>query len=534
MRRTRRKACGRIALACGLLSPAVLVSGTADAAQSVAAVAPMHITAETFNYDRFGAVSIYHGRGRPHEAVLLLSGDGGWDSTLETLAQHLADRGVLVAGIDWPHYRTALQNAGEACVSPASDLENLSHYLQAKLAVKSYLEPILVGYQSGATLAYATLVEAPEGLFKGALSIGFSPDLDLKKALCDTPAMTSRMRLDAGGNAEGVTVSAATQLPGRWTVLLGADQSAAGAAAAAAVRSFVSAVRGAVLVELPQAGADHPIASWMPSVDAAVARLATVQADIKPAALPATLSDLPLVVVPARGGNGSPWFGVFLTGDGGWVGLDKGVSMELAKHDIPIIGWDSLKYFWKRRTPEGAAHDLDRVLRYYAKTWGRAHVLLIGYSQGADTMPFMFNRLPADTHKMVGYTTLLGISDNALWEFHVATWLGKPPKGIPTAPELDRWSGSPYLCIYGESDADAACAEETGHDGTALKLSGGHHFGGGYDKIADAILSRLPPLTPSGVALPTAGGAPAATAAPTAAAAPAAAGSVAAGASATF
>ena len=105
-------------------------------------------------------------------------------------------------------------------------------------------------------------------------------------------------------------------------------------------------------------------------------------------------------------------------------------------------------------------------------------------------MPFMFNRLPADTHNMVGYTTLprhqrqrtLGIPCGDLAR-------QAAERDSHRAPELERWKGSPYLCIYGESDADAACEQETGHDGTALKLSGGHHFGGGYDKIAEEILS---------------------------------------------
>jgi len=475
----------------------LLAPAAAWSSPSFAAVAPARNLAEVFNYDRFGAVSIYRGRGRPHDVVLLVSGDGGWDAAMTGLAQSLAAQGNLVAGIDFNHYRESLQGATEACVSPDSDLENLSHYLQSKLAVKQYLEPILVGAGAGATLVYATLVDAPEGLFKGAVSIGFSPDLALRKPLCDNPAITIQMRLDSSGAPQGMTFSAAKQIPGKWLVLQDeADRSGA----AAAVRDFVSAVPGAMRMNLSGSGA----AAIDAAADAAVARVAATHGDSKPASLPTALADLPLIVVPARGGAGDgtgagtgaglgQWFGVFLTGDGGWVGLDKGVSLELAKHDIPIVGWDSLKYFWKRRTPDGAAHDLDRVLKYYAHAWRRSHVLLIGYSQGADTMPFMVNRLPAATHALVGFTTLLGISDNALWEFHLATWLGKPPKGIPTQPELERWSGAPYLCIYGESDADAACAEETGHDGTALKMSGGHHFGGGYDKIADEILSRLPP-----------------------------------------
>ena len=217
--------------------------------------------------------------------------------------------------------------------------------------------------------------------------------------------------------------------------------------------------------------------------------MSTVQA--APPGLPAPVADLPLTLVPAAPEDSSPWFGIFLSGDGGWVGLDRGVSRELAKHHIPIVGWDSLKYFWSPRTPQGAAQDLDRVVRHYAQEWNKTRVLLIGYSQGADTLPFMVNRLPETTHDMVGLTALLGISDNALFEFHVANWVGTPGGGLATAPELQRWSGAPYLCLYGEHDADSACADLTGKEGIAVKMSGGHHFGGSYADIAAQILKQM-------------------------------------------
>jgi type IV secretory pathway VirJ component len=240
--------------------------------------------------------------------------------------------------------------------------------------------------------------------------------------------------------------------------------------------------------------------NWVPQFEAAYDRLTTSVPQPIATALAAPVADLPLIVVPAAAGGPGEWFAILLTGDGGWVGLDKGVSKELARHNIPTVGWDSLKYFWSPRTPEGASKDLDRVLRHYSRAWGRPHALLIGYSQGADTMPFMVNRLPAGTRQMVGLTTLLGISDNAVFEFHVANWLGEPAKGLPTAPELERWSGSPYLCLYGQDDADSACRQLTGHDGSALVMPGGHHFGGGYVEIAQQILNRLPASPGSGSA----------------------------------
>jgi type IV secretory pathway VirJ component len=93
---------------------------------------------------------------------------------------------------------------------------------------------------------------------------------------------------------------------------------------------------------------------------------------------------------------------------------------------------------------------------------------------------------------MVDLTALLGISNSALFEFHLSNWIGDPGGGLPTRPELARWSGSPYVCIYGEEDGESVCAQIPGKSGTAVKLPGGHHFGGSYAEIATEILDHLP------------------------------------------
>ncbi len=447
--------------------------------------------AETFNQGRFGPVTLYRADGEPRDVVLFLSGDGGWNLGVISMAQRLTAKGAVVAGIDIRHYLAQLEKSRDKCVSPAADFENLNRYLQSKLGFKRYLQPTLVGYSSGATLVYATLAEAPDGLFKGALSIGFCPDLDLKKPLCKGEGIDATPRRDDKGVLKGVDFLPAKKFSGRWISLQGEQDQVC---PAAATQKFIAAVPGAEVVMLPKVGHGYSVEkNWVPQYEAAYQRI-TAEPPQAAAALPAPVADLPLTVVPAAAGTSSPWFGIFLSGDGGWVGLDRGVSAELAKHDIPIVGWDSLKYFWSPRTPQGAAHDLDRVVRHYSRAWGKSHVLLIGYSQGADTMPFMVNRLPAQSHDMVGFTTLLGISDNALFEFHVGNWLGNPGGGIATAPELKRWSGAPYLCLYGEDDPDSVCAEVTGKEGIAVKMPGGHHFGGGYADIAAEILNRLPKL----------------------------------------
>jgi type IV secretory pathway VirJ component len=456
-----------VAAICGLLACA---PGIATAGPS-----------ESFAFGRFGAVSVYGAQPEPRDVVLFVSGDGGWNLGVVAMAERLAAKDTVVAGIDIRHYLAELEKSTEKCISPSVDFENLSRYLQSKLGLKQYLQPTLVGYASGAALVYATLAESPDGLFKGALSIGFCPDLDLNKPLCAASGIETP-RLASKGVPPGVNLLPAKKLPGKWIALQGQlDQ----VCAAPAAQEFVAKVPGSEIVVLPKVGHGE--------FDAAYQRIVTMPAAAA-AVLPAPVADLPLTVVPAAARHDSPWFGIFLTGDGGWVGLDRGVSQALARQGIPMVGWDSLKYFWSPRTPQGAALDLDRVLRHYASEWHKSHILLVGYSQGADTLPFMVNRLPPATRAMVGYTALLGLSDRASFEFHVGNWLGNSTVGIPTAPEMKNWNGSQYLCLYGEEDKDAACDELTGKEGIAVKMPGGHHFGGSYAAMAAQILSRLPKL----------------------------------------
>ena len=43
---------------------------------------------------------------------------------------------------------------------------------------------------------------------------------------------------------------------------------------------------------------------------------------------------------------------LLITGDGGWAQLDKEVSAALEARGVPVVGLNSLKYFWGERTKE--------------------------------------------------------------------------------------------------------------------------------------------------------------------------------------
>ena len=246
---------------------------------------------------------------------------------------------------------------------------------------------------------------------------------------------------------------------------------------------------GAAVVALPDADLDSS-SRWMPPLLAAFDVLAQRTArDTAPRA-PVALGNLPVVELTARAGAPpTDLLAIILSGDGGWAGLDKEVAQALAEHGIPVAGLDSLRYFWSARTPQGLAGDLDRMIRYYIAHFGKQRVLLIGYSQGADVLPFAVNHLAASTRAHIALGVLMGMSEHAVFEFHVSNWISNDNSGPATLPEVTRIAGIPILCIYGEGDNDSLCPKLDGSKVRIVKLPGGHHFNGDYAGLAREILA---------------------------------------------
>jgi Type IV secretory pathway, VirJ component len=200
------------------------------------------------------------------------------------------------------------------------------------------------------------------------------------------------------------------------------------------------------------------------------------------------VSDLPLTEVPATGT--SQQLALFLTGDGGWAGLDKGVSARFAERGIATIGFDSRSYFWRKRTPEQAARDIERVLRHYLSAWNKTQAMLVGYSFGGEVLPFIVNRLPQDLRNRIVTVTLLGPEPGTSFEVHLMDWLpGVGAGGMPVQPEIQALGNIPVLCIYGEGEAGALCPQLPSTLATVQRIGGGHHFGRDYTALADRILA---------------------------------------------
>jgi type IV secretory pathway VirJ component len=512
----RSAAASRVAavvLVATVLAATLLAGRAAQAAAAApkkpAAPAPSAgATPEHQTYGRFGQVSIYRHGASPTGVVVLLSDEAGWNAEAEELARGLEAQGALVIGLDVPFYERRSEQLTEDCSYPAGDFEMLSKLVQKKLELPAYTPPVVAGFGTGATLAYGALAQAPSGTFAGAVSLGFCPELAASHPLCTGRGLSSKA-LPAGA---GYQLQPVASLDQPW--LLAPAPAAQTRCGGAAAEAFAGKIKRAAVIEPPKGNAKHQAAADLRAASGLKQAYLRVLNDADLSRVPETpvrkaLADLPLLELPVPGSTGDT-MAVIVSGDGGWAGLDRDVAKILADRGVPVVGLNSLQYFWKPRTPEGAAADLARILRTYLPAWNRKDALLIGYSLGAEVLPFMTNRLPPDQLAKVRMLALLGPTRTTSFEFRLSEWLGHGGgENRPVMPETVKLKGKPMVCIAGAGERATSLCSIFSALGPTVEMPGAHYLGSNPRAVTLAILRQL---AKSGPAQPLP--APAAAAAP--------------------
>lgn len=451
-----------------------------------------HAAESSLEFGRFGEVALYQSVSQPSQVVLFVSGDGGWNLGVVDMARELSGLDALVVGININRYFKSLRNSKDACSYPAADFEALSKYIQKKLNFPHYKVPVLLGYSSGATLVYAILAQAPPNTFSGAISMGFCPDLSLNKPLCKGYGLEWKL----GPKGKGFYFLPFNRHPLSWIALQGTiDQ----VCDPSSTESYVKQVMGGNIVMLPKVGHGFSVTrNWLPKFKDAFLNLTSrYNSATIPTSSLSSLNDLPLVEV-VRKGTDSGTLAVIISGDGGWAGIDRDIAGALSLKGLDVVGLNSLQYFWTHRTPEEASGDLDRVLRHYLTQWKKEHVILIGYSLGADVLPFMVSRLSQPMLERISLIVLMGLDEKVDFEFHLTNWLldSSDANMLPVFPEVKKLKGKRLLCLRGSEENNSLCRRLDSTLAKLIVLQGGHHFGGDYEAISDIILKELGAMHP--------------------------------------
>ncbi|HRI60429.1 MAG TPA: AcvB/VirJ family lysyl-phosphatidylglycerol hydrolase, partial [Saprospiraceae bacterium] len=180
----------------------------------------------------------------------------------------------------------------------------------------------------------------------------------------------------------------------------------------------------------------------------------------------------------------------FISGDGGWTGFDQQICDQLAAKHLPVVGLNSQSYFWKKKTPEQTVADLAPVIRQYLAAWGKSKLMLVGYSFGANVVPFIQNRLPDDLRGKVQSVVLLSPETKGDFEIHVAGMLGKGGGPYNVVAEVRSLQQTAVLCVCGdEEDNDVQTALQGAAHVRFEKIPGSHHYNNDAAKVAAMIIS---------------------------------------------
>jgi phosphatidylglycerol lysyltransferase len=396
--------------------------------------------------------------------VVLFSDARGWSSVSDDTAAALARDGALVVGVDLPTYLKRLDiHTGETCHGVVGDIESISRQIQRERGSASYLTPIVAGIGEGGALAAIILAQAPAATVAGAVS--YDPTTTVPS---DIPLCSATSAEPGGGFAYGPWPS----LPGFWMVAFPASGDTHGRQRIAALKTAGTRVN----VTNATGGAAETLAALLHPLLA--------QGAIAPTA---GIANLPLVELPAE--PRGPLLAIVLSGDGGWRDVDRAIAQKLQSDGVSVVGWDSLRYFWSKKSPEQTARDLGAVIDTYTSRWGTSKIALIGYSFGADVLPFAYDHLSPEAKVRVVQLSLLGFAPAANFEITVSGWLGAAPDkdALPTEPAIVPIDPTMIQCFYGAKEDDSACPLLAGKV-EIIRVPGGHHFDNDYGALARRIL----------------------------------------------
>ncbi len=205
-----------------------------------------------------------------------------------------------------------------------------------------------------------------------------------------------------------------------------------------------------------------------------------------------TVPQMPVTTLAPPGSEKFPLL-VFLSGDGGLKKFNQDMVDGFTNAGYPVIAVNSQKYFWKKKTPKEAGWDLTLVLRYYGRRWGHNTFMLVGYSLGADVLPFMFKNMPADVQAQVQQMVLISPSNYTDLEVHVSEMLGKNAKtGLNVPGAINKITTTPLLLMFGEGEDDFDLKKLKITNYEKVVLPGGHHYDDNAGNVVKTILSHPP------------------------------------------
>lgn len=180
----------------------------------------------------------------------------------------------------------------------------------------------------------------------------------------------------------------------------------------------------------------------------------------------------------------------YITGDGGFNDFSTGFCKLLSQSGYDVLALNARSYFWDKKTPQQTTADIAHYINGHLKGRENQEVVMIGYSFGADVMPFIVNRIGDSI--AVKNTFLMAPSSSTDFEIHWSDILGGNKKrDMDVAAEVNRMTENKLVIITGSDETNFPFRTLTLKKYTHEVLPGGHHFDGDTAEVKAVILKHL-------------------------------------------
>lgn len=184
---------------------------------------------------------------------------------------------------------------------------------------------------------------------------------------------------------------------------------------------------------------------------------------------------------------------LYLTGDGGYNTFSEQLCKRIAGSGYTVAAINSRKYFLKKRSVGQLVADISETLYRLMAKGHTNRFYLVGYSFGADAVPFLANGLDTLLTRQLRGIVLLEPSQTTDLKIHISDLLGRSnvKRSMDVVAEINKIKHTKTVIILGKEGADFPIDQIYGPHFETKMLDGGHDFAKKWDVVAQATVNSF-------------------------------------------
>lgn len=183
----------------------------------------------------------------------------------------------------------------------------------------------------------------------------------------------------------------------------------------------------------------------------------------------------------------------YISGDAGFNSFSKNLSDSMFRNGFDVYALNTKKYFWKQKTPQQCADDFSSFLESLFSKRTNQKLVIVGYSFGADALPFVMEKFPQKTRKRIEKIILIDPSETGDLEISLESYINEKASGRwKTIPVINKVTDIPVEFILSDFSAAYYPYSQVALKNKKLyRLPGNHRFNGNVKLLADTIARSL-------------------------------------------